>query len=84
MNSVIQWKLCNGKYPDTLKHFMSTMPRHTFSKLFQPRTSRGVQGNYFQMRYISKRNHYYKYSQLEEVSTAKEMFFASCRARLIE
>jgi hypothetical protein len=34
----IQRELYGEKYPNPLKSFMSTVPRHTLSKLFQLRT----------------------------------------------
>jgi hypothetical protein len=43
---------------------MSTVPRHTLSKLFQLRTGHGVFGKYFQMRCINKQNHYCECDQL--------------------
>ena len=56
-----------GKYPKPLKYFTSTVPLHTFSKLFQLCTGHGVLGRWFQMRYISKWYHYCKRCQLETV-----------------
>jgi hypothetical protein len=44
---------------------MSTVPRHTLSKLFQLRTDHDTLGKYFQMRYINERNHYCECGQLE-------------------
>ena len=62
---------------------MSTVPRHAFSKLFQLCTGHGVLGKYFQMRYISKRNHYYECGQLETIEARSQgMSFVSCRVRL--
>jgi hypothetical protein len=46
---------------------MSTVPRHTLSKLFQLRTGHGVLGKYFQIRCINERNHYCECGQLETV-----------------
>jgi hypothetical protein len=65
--STTQRELYGGKYPNPLKPFMSTVPRHTLSKLFQLRTGHGVLGKYFQMRCINERNHYCECGQLETV-----------------
>jgi hypothetical protein len=46
---------------------MSTVPRHTLSKLFQLRTGHGALGKYFQMRCINERNHNCECGQLETV-----------------
>ena len=46
-----------SKYPNPLKSFMSSVSRHTLSKLFQLRTGYDVLGKYFQMRGIKERNH---------------------------
>jgi hypothetical protein len=40
--STTQRELYGGKYPNSLKLFMSTVPRHTLSKLFQLRTGHGA------------------------------------------
>jgi hypothetical protein len=50
-----------------LKSFMSTVPRHTLSKLFQLRTGYDALEKYFQMRRINERNHYCECGQLETV-----------------
>ena len=65
--SITQRELYGKKYPNPLKSFMSTVPRHTLSKLFQLRTGHGVLGNYFQRLGISERNHYCECGQLETV-----------------
>jgi hypothetical protein len=65
--STTKRKLYGGKYPNPLKPFMSTVPRHTLSKLFQLCTGHGVLGKYFQMRCINERNHYCECGQLETV-----------------
>jgi hypothetical protein len=62
-----QRELYGGKYPNLLKSFISTVPRHTLSKLFQLCTGHGVLGKYFEMRCINERNHYCKCGQLETV-----------------
>jgi hypothetical protein len=46
---------------------MSTVPRHTLSKLFQLCTGHGAFGKCFQMRCINERNHYCECGQLETV-----------------
>ena len=46
---------------------MSSVPRHTFSKLFQLRTGHGVLGKYFRTRGIDKRGHNCECGQLETV-----------------
>jgi hypothetical protein len=46
---------------------MSTVHRHTLSKLFQLRTDHSALGKYFQMRYTNEQNHYYEYGPLETV-----------------
>jgi hypothetical protein len=46
---------------------MSTVPRHTLSKLFQLRTDHGALEKYFQMRYINEQNHYCECGQLKTV-----------------
>ena len=46
---------------------MNSVPRHTFSKLFQLRTGHGVLGKYFQKRGIKERSHNCECGQLETV-----------------
>jgi hypothetical protein len=53
---------------------MSTVPRHTLSKLFQLRTGHGALGKYFQTRCINERNHYCECDQRETV----EHVFKEC------
>jgi hypothetical protein len=65
--STTQRELYGGKYPNPLKSFMSTVPRHTLSKLFQLRTGHGVLGKYLQMRCINEQNHYGECGQLETI-----------------
>jgi hypothetical protein len=65
--STTQRELYGRKYPNSLKSFMSIVPRHTLSKLFQLRTDHGALEMYFQMRCINERNHYCKCGQLETV-----------------
>jgi hypothetical protein len=65
--STTKRELYGGMYPNPLKSFMSTVPRHTLSKLFQLRTDHGALGEYFQVRCISERNHYCECGQLETV-----------------
>ena len=65
--SSTQRELYGSKYPNPLKFFMKTLPRHTFSKLFQLRTGHGVFGKYFQMRSITERDHNCECGQLETV-----------------
>jgi hypothetical protein len=65
--SATQRELYGGKYPNPLKSFMSTVPHHTLSKLFQLRTGHGALGKYFQMRCINERNHYCECDQLETI-----------------
>ena len=50
-----------------LKSFMSSVSRHTFSKLFQLRTGHDVLGKYFRTRGIDERNHNCECGQLETV-----------------
>lgn len=50
--------------PYPLKPFRGVVPLHIFRKLFQPDTDHGFPGQFFQMRYISKRYHYWKCGQL--------------------
>jgi hypothetical protein len=47
--STTQMELYGGKYPNPLKSFISTVPRHTLSKLFQLRTGHGAIKKYLQM-----------------------------------
>jgi hypothetical protein len=61
-----------GKYPNPLKSFISTVPCHTLSKLFQLRTGHGVLGKYFKMRYINEQNYYCECGQLETVGHVLE------------
>jgi hypothetical protein len=72
--STTQRELYGEKYPNLLKSFMSTVPHHTLSKLFQLRTGHGTLGKYFQMRCINERNHYCECGQLETV----EHVFKEC------
>jgi hypothetical protein len=65
--STTQRELYGGKYPNPLKPFMSTVPRHTLSKLFQLRTGHGALEKYFQMRCINEQNHYHECGQLKTV-----------------
>jgi hypothetical protein len=51
--STTQKELYGGKYPNSLKSFMSTMPR--------------APGKYFQMRYINERNRYFEWKTVEHV-----------------
>ena len=44
---------------------MSSVSRHTFSKLLQLRTGHGVLGKYFRTRGIDERDHNYECGQLE-------------------
>ena len=46
---------------------MSSVSRHTFSKLFQLRTGHGVLGKYFRTRGINERDHNCECGQLETV-----------------
>jgi hypothetical protein len=62
-----QRELYRGKYPNLLKSFMSTVPRHTLRNLFQLRIGHGALEKYFQMRYINERNHHCECGQLETV-----------------
>jgi hypothetical protein len=55
------------RHPNPLKSSISTVLRHTLSKLFQLRTGHGALGKYFQMRCINKQNHYCECGQLETV-----------------
>jgi hypothetical protein len=71
---ITQRELYGGKYPNPLKSFMSTVPCHTLSKLFQLRTGHGALGKYFQMRYINERTYYCECGQLETV----EHVFKEC------
>lgn len=48
--------------PDPLKPFVNTVPRHTFSKLFQLATGNGALGTYFQMTMTTKRYYCWKNS----------------------
>jgi hypothetical protein len=41
-----QKKLYGKRYPNPLKNFMATEPRHTLSKLFQLRIRHGALGSY--------------------------------------
>ena len=65
--SIVKRGLYGGQYPNPLKSFMNSVPRHTFSKLFQLRTGHGVLGKYFQKRGIKKRSHNCECGQLETV-----------------
>jgi hypothetical protein len=65
--STAQRELYGEKYPNLLKSFMSTVPRHTLSKLFQLCTGHGALGKYFQIMCINEQNHYCKCGQLETV-----------------
>ena len=65
--SIVKRELYGGKYPNPLKSFMSSVSRHTFSKLFQLRTGHGVLGKYFRTRGIDERNHNCECGQLETV-----------------
>jgi hypothetical protein len=65
--STTQRELYGGKYPNPLKPFMSTVPRHTLRKLFQLCTGHGAFGKYFQMMCIKEQNHYCECGQLETV-----------------
>ena len=65
--STVKRKLYGRKYPNPLKSFMSSVSRHTFSKLFQLRTGHGVLGKYFRTRGIDERNHNCECGQLETV-----------------
>ena len=65
--SIVKRELYGGKYPNPLKSFMSSVSRHTFSKLFQLRTGHGVLGKYFRTRGIDERDHNCKCGQLETV-----------------
>jgi hypothetical protein len=65
--STTKRELYGGKYPNPLKSFMSTVPRHTLSKLFQLRIGHGALEKYFQMRCINEKNHYCECGQLETV-----------------
>ena len=60
-------ELYGGKYPNPLKSFMSSVSRHSFSKLFQRRTGHGVLGKYFRTKSIDERNHNCECGQLETV-----------------
>jgi hypothetical protein len=72
--STTKRELYRGKYPNLLKPFMSTVPRHTLSKLFQLRTGHGALEKYFQMRCISEQSYYCECGQLETV----EHVFKEC------
>ena len=50
-----------------MKSFISSVPRHSFSKLFQLPTGHGVLGKYFWIRKINERNHNCEFGQLETV-----------------
>ena len=65
--SIVKKELYGGKYPNPLKSFMSSVSRHTFSKLFQLRTGHGVLGKYFRTRGIDERDHNCECGQLETV-----------------
>ena len=65
--SIVKRELYGGQYPNPLKSFMNSVPRHTFSKLFQLRTGHGVLGKYFQKRGIKERSHNCECGQLETV-----------------
>ena len=65
--SIVKRELYGGKYPNPLKSFMSSVSRHTFSKLFQLRTGHGVLGKYFRTRGIDERDHNCECGQLETV-----------------
>ena len=65
--SIVKKELYEGQYPNPLKSFMNSVPRHTFSKLFQLRTGHGVLGKYFQKRGIKERSHNCECGQLETV-----------------
>ena len=65
--SCTQRELYNSKYPNPLEPFMRTVPRHTFSKLFQLRTGHGALGKYFQTRCITERDYNCECGQLETV-----------------
>ena len=65
--SIVKKELYEGQYPNPLKSFMNSVPRHTFSKLFQLRTGCSVLGKYFQKRGIKERSHNCECGQLETV-----------------
>lgn len=52
-------------YLNPLGSFMGTVPCHSFSNMFQPCRGNGVLEKYFQMRFISERNHHCECGQLE-------------------
>ena len=65
--SIVKKELYGRKYPNPLKSFMSSVSRHTFSKLFQLRTGHGVLGKYFRTKCIDERDHNCKCGHLETV-----------------
>ena len=68
--SIVKRELYEGRYPNPLKSFMSSVSRHTFSKLFQLCTGHCVLGKYFRTRGIDGRDHNCKCGQLETVGTS--------------
>lgn len=65
--SITQRELYEGRYPKSMKILMSTMPHHTFGKLFQLRTGHGGRGKCSQMNCVRERNGYCEYFQLETI-----------------
>jgi hypothetical protein len=72
--STTQRELYGGKYPNPLKSFMSTVPCHTLSKLFQLCTAHGAVEKYFQIKYINKQIHCCECCQLETVKHLLKLF----------
>lgn len=65
--SITQSELYEGRYPKSMKILMSTMPHHTFGKLFQLCTGHGGRGKCSQMNCVRERNGYCEYFQLETI-----------------
>ena len=72
---IVKRELYGGKYPNPLKSFISSVSRHTFSKLFQLRKGHGVLGKYFRTRDIDEKDHNYECGQLETVEHVLEGCF---------
>jgi hypothetical protein len=82
--SSTQRKLYGKRYPNPLKTFMATAPRHTLSKLFQLRTGHDTLGSYFKKGFIAERSHYCECGQLETVEHIKKLCSTCYRAQLLE
>ena len=64
---IVKRELYERKYPNPLKYFMSKLPRHTISKLFQLRTGHGILVKYFWTRGIDERDNNCECGQLETI-----------------